>query len=74
MNTEYPMQNQKSEEICQAVKDIDYEIERDIVQEHGWLPTWKMKRYILSDICIENHDHSIPTIPDKKCPHSGLKR
>ena len=73
MNTAYPMQNQVTEEICQAVKDTDEEIKRT-AREPGGCKVKKMKQYILSDVCLDNHDHSIPTIPDKECPHSGQMR
>ena len=73
MNTAYPIQNQKTEEICQAVRDTDKEIESEAKESHG-ITVRNMKPFILSDVCLDNHEHSIPTIPDKECPHSGQKR
>ena len=73
MNTAYPMQNQKTEEICPAVKATDEEIERKANEFEGCLVK-NMKFHILSDVCLDNHEHSIPTIPATQCPHSGQKR
>ena len=73
MTTAYPMQNQETEEICQAVKDTDEEIERKAREWKG-CQVKNMKPFILSDVCLDNHEHSIPTIPDKECPHSGHMR
>ena len=80
MNTAYPMQNQVTEEICQAVKDTDEEIERKARETKNQFgrqcgcQVKNMKPFILSDVCLDNHEHSIPTIPDKECPHEGQKR
>ena len=73
MNTAYPMQNQTTEEICQAVKDTDEEIERKARERWG-CQVENMKPFILSDVCLDIDEHSIPTVPDKACHHSGQKR
>ena len=73
MNTAYPMQNQTTEEICQAVKDTDEEIERR-AREYEGCQVKNMKPFILSDVCLDNHEHSIPTIPEKECPHKGQQQ
>ena len=73
MNTAYPMQNQSTEEVCQAVKDTAEEIERKAREDEGY-KVKNMKLYISSDVCLDNNDHSIPTIPDKECTHKGQKR
>ena len=62
MNTAYPMQNQVTEEICQAVKDMDKEMERKARERKG-CQVENIKPYILSDVCLVNHDHSIPSSP-----------
>ena len=73
MNTAYPMQNQLIEGIYQAVMDSDKEIKRKAREFRGCKVN-NMKPHILSYVCLENHDHSIPSIPDKECPHSGQRQ
>ena len=72
MNTAYPMQNQVTEEICQAVMDTDQEIERKAREDEGCMVK-NMKQYILSDVCLVKNKHSIPSVPDKECPHKEQK-
>ena len=67
------MQNQVTEEICQAVKDKDQEIERK-AREWDGCKVKNMKPFILSDVCLVNHEHSIPSVPDKECLHKEQKR
>ena len=65
------MQNQKTEEICENIKETDEEIER-IAKMRDGCKVMNMREHILSDICIMLHEKSIPTL--KECHHTDMKR
>ena len=72
------MQNQKTENTCNIVKETEEEIKRSAIEAKneqndfiGFLVK-NMKRHILSNLCLIQRDQSIPII--KKCKHTGEKR
>ena len=78
MYENFPLQNQGTEGSCSLVKEIDNEIMMSAMtmeHENGMdigCTVENMKPYILSDLCLVQHEHSIPSV--KECCHSDSQR
>ena len=70
MNEKYPIQNQRTEEECCAVKEMQKKIE-GIAK--GMFLVKEMQPYILSNICVTFQEPK-PTIPSDGCIHTGQAR
>ena len=73
MNEKYPIQNQTTEDMCPAVKEMQEEIEKIKMASGAMLLVREMKPHILSNICLD-FQGKIPTMPNEDCPHTGQNR
>ena len=77
MNEAFPMMNEKAEEECPVVKANESAIIRDakgmkFKDLYTGCMVKNMKPHILSDLCLDQKEKSIPAV--KTCHHPAEKR